>query len=273
MKKLACRYAIIQFMPYPETGEFANAGIVLACPKTGFFSYKLEKKKYARVTNFFEELGPSVYLEAMKHFEAELSRIKSILAADVTQPQIVRNVFDHLVHPREAIVRFGEQRAIMAESPEEILDVLFDHYVGRKFVTKEYQETKLARRVAGIVNSLKLELPFREEKLGPNEYPVSFPLVQKDHEGEVMKLIKPLYLGQDEPNKIYTHGELWIAKVRRLKTLRLLPTDALFAVESPNGKYEKRVEAANSIVTELSELGVKVVNANAMDEIQEFAAS
>ena len=56
MKKIACRYAIIQFMPYTETGEFANVGVVLACPETGYFDFKLQTKRYARITAFFNEL-------------------------------------------------------------------------------------------------------------------------------------------------------------------------------------------------------------------------
>lgn len=273
MNKLACRYAIVQFMPYPETGEFANAGVVLACPKTGFFSYKLEKKKYARVTHFFEELDGGIYREAISHFEGELARIRNILSAERPQPLIVRNLFDHLVHPREAIVRFGDQRAVMAESPEAMLEQLFDHYVGRKFATKEYQETQLARRVAGIVNSLKLELPFKEERIGTEDYPVVFPLVQKDHDGDVQKLIKPLFLGQDEPGKIYTHGDLWLSRIRRLKMLKALPAETLFAVEPPDVRYERRIDAANAIKKELVDLGIKVVSVLDQVKIQEFAAS
>ncbi len=30
--KVACNYAIIRFLPYPETEEFVNVGVVLACP-------------------------------------------------------------------------------------------------------------------------------------------------------------------------------------------------------------------------------------------------
>ena len=35
MKPLACRYAIVQFMPYAETGEFANVGVVLCLSADG----------------------------------------------------------------------------------------------------------------------------------------------------------------------------------------------------------------------------------------------
>ncbi|TAM57619.1 MAG: DUF3037 domain-containing protein [Rhodanobacter sp.] len=41
MNRFACQYAIIRFLPYAETGEFANVGVVLACPATGYFGARL----------------------------------------------------------------------------------------------------------------------------------------------------------------------------------------------------------------------------------------
>ncbi|OVE49428.1 DUF3037 domain-containing protein [Chromobacterium violaceum] len=273
MTKLACRYAIIQFMPYPETGEFANVGIALACPKTGFFDFRLEKRKYARVTSFFDELDGQVYKRSVYNFNAELNRIKLTLSAQFVSPDELRENFDHLVRPREAIVRFGNARVLVTESPEKTLNQLFDYYVGRNFVTKEYQETQLAKRVASIVNSLDLKLPFREDKIGSQDYAVTFPLVQTIPNFGVAKLIKPLYLGQDEPNKIYTHGDGWIAKISRLHKLGFLPSQVLFTIKMPDGAHERRIAAAKSIEKELKNLGVYVVDSLEKDKIVEFASS
>lgn len=271
--KLACRYAIIQFMPYPETGEFANAGVVLACPKTGFFSYRLERKKYARITNFFDELHGSVYKESIGHFEAELIRVAGLLASKESTPELVRNMFDYLVHPREAIVRFGDPRAVMVDTPEAALDQLFDYYVGRNFVTKEYQEEVITKRVARIIHALDLEAPFKEERIGNDDYSVKFPLVQLEESGEPLKLIKPLYLGHDEPNKIYTHGDSWLAKLRRLRLLRVLPERVLFALTHPDPSHERRAEAAYNIKQELASLDIEVIEARDENRLIAFAAT
>lgn len=81
MKPLACRYAIVQFMPYAETGEFANVGVVLACPQTGYFDFKLQTRRYARVTAFFDELHRDVYVGAIKTMQSELERIQRMVAS------------------------------------------------------------------------------------------------------------------------------------------------------------------------------------------------
>ncbi|KUM02755.1 hypothetical protein Cv017_01500 [Chromobacterium subtsugae] len=162
---------------------------------------------------------------------------------------------------------------MVTESPEKTLEQLFDYYVGRNFVTKEYQENQLAKRVASIVNSLDLQLPFREERIGSEDYSVTFPLVQTIPDVGVSKLIKPLYLGQDEPNKIYTHGDGWIAKIGRLSRLGFLPNQVLFTIKMPDSAYERRVSAARSIEKELKSLGILVVDYVEKDKIVEFASS
>lgn len=43
--RVPCQYAIIQFMPYPETGEFANVGVVLACPQMRYLGARLAPVK------------------------------------------------------------------------------------------------------------------------------------------------------------------------------------------------------------------------------------
>ena len=121
MKKLACRYAVVQFVPYSETGEFVNAGVVLVCPQTGYFDFRLQTRKYARVTAFFDELAPKVYLTAIKVIQGEMERVRDLLARGGTTgtDELARAAFTSLVHPREAIVRFSPARMLLARSARE----------------------------------------------------------------------------------------------------------------------------------------------------------
>ena len=76
--KYACQYAIVRFLPYAETGEFANVGIVLTCPQTGYFDFKL-LKRVSRISAFFEELDASIFRNVRKTFTAELTRLRSVI--------------------------------------------------------------------------------------------------------------------------------------------------------------------------------------------------
>lgn len=75
MKNLACRYAIVHFLPYTETSEFANVGVVLACPATGYFGFRLETRRYTRFTHFFRDLDKRVYLRSIAALRDELQRV------------------------------------------------------------------------------------------------------------------------------------------------------------------------------------------------------
>jgi len=74
--------------------------------------------------------------------------------------------------------------------------------------------------------------------------------------------IKPLFLGQDEPNKIFEHGGFWVSKIARLQKHKQLPAHTLFAIDEPaagSSGNTKRKKAAQEIVGELRDMGVQVV--------------
>ena len=65
-------YAVVRFMPFIETREFANVGIVLIEPKEGRLIFKVSPKRFGRVTNFFEEMDKQLYKQAVESFLLEL---------------------------------------------------------------------------------------------------------------------------------------------------------------------------------------------------------
>jgi hypothetical protein len=273
MKRIGCRYAIVRFLPYAETQEFANVGIVLACPETGYFGFKLEKRRYGRVAAFFAKLDIRVFRAALGGFEKELARVAGYIADNRLRGDELRAAFDSLVHPREAIVRFGAVRPKLVESPEEALDQLFAYYVEHDFATPEHQERVVMKRVRALVNSLKLERPFKPRDIGDPDYiHVKFPLVQAD-DGHVLKAIKPFFLAQDEPNKILTYGGGWVDRIKRLRNRQLLPEAVLFAVEGPTVGDDSCLSAYEEICGELRDYGVQVIPAAQEQQIRAFATA
>ena len=47
MKRLFAHYTLVRLLPQADAGEFANIGVVLACPETGYFGFRLMKRKLA----------------------------------------------------------------------------------------------------------------------------------------------------------------------------------------------------------------------------------
>lgn len=275
MKKFACQYALLRFRPFIETGEFANVGIVMMAPEARFFGFRL-LKRYGRITQFFHQLDRKVYLEGRELFKEELDRFAGELrglALDgrKTQPDIplARNLFAELVRPREAMLQFAEQRVVLADNPKEKLVQLFDHYIERNFVTKEYQERLLESTVRKLLFRGQMGTRYRPEKISTPDFAVNFPFVLMA-DGKAQRIIKPLYLAQGDTTKILNHGGQWVDKVRRLRKRNALPKDVLFPVSAPQTDT-KAYDAFTEIRDDLVSIEVQVVPANDENGILKFA--
>ncbi|MEZ8532495.1 DUF3037 domain-containing protein [Vibrio cyclitrophicus] len=85
--KVALQFAIVRFMPFAETSEFANVGILAFAPKTGFVSYKLAPARFKRVSDFFDDLEGQLYKQAIANFEDELNYIQNF-AKNITSSSL-----------------------------------------------------------------------------------------------------------------------------------------------------------------------------------------
>lgn len=274
MKKFACQYALLRFRPFVETGEFANVGVVLMAPEARFFGFRL-LKKYGRITQFFHQLDRKVYLNGRVLFQEELDRFAGELRrlaldgrrreADLT---LARNLFAELVRPREAMLQFDEQRIALADDPNAKLDALYDHYIERNFVTKEYQERLLESTVRKLLFRAKVGADYQQHKVGNDDFAVNFPFVAMA-EGRAERVIKPLYLAQGDSTKLINHGGLWVDKVRRLRKRNALPENVLFPVTAPTPN-SRQYAAFEEIREDLLGAKVQVVPANDENLILQF---
>ena len=275
MKKFACQYALLRFRPFVETGEFANVGIALIAPEARFFGFRI-LKRYARITQFFHQLDRQIYLDGRQLFKEEMDRFalelrRLALDGRKTQPDIVlaRNLFAEVVRPREAMLQFADQRVVLAEDPKAKLLQLFDHYVERNFVTKEYQERLLENNVRKLLFNAQVGARYQREKVGTEDFAVNFPFVDMV-EGKAERVIKPLYLAQGDSTKILTHGGQWVDKVRRLRKRNALPPNVLFPVTQPAANT-KPYHAFQEIMQDLLAENVQVVAADDERQILKFA--
>lgn len=245
MKKRAVSYAIIRFQPHVETEEFANIGIVLVAPRLGYLDFRLETKRLARLTGFFDSVEAATIRAVLKNYDAELSRIRNS-AGHIGDGQTrfefelndnAEHLFHALTKDREGIIRFSDVRFAMTESPKDKLAELFDYYVRRNFATSIYREGLLEREVRNILKLRDLDRNFRRSSFNDGVYSATFPFVEFSDD-KAVKILKPIYLGQEDSSRILDHGNKWLFTVNRLK--QLLPTDIVFAVQGPTGQSPRQ---------------------------------
>jgi Protein of unknown function (DUF3037) len=271
MKKQAISYAIVRFQPHIETEEFANIGIVLVAPRMSYLDFKLETRRLARVTSFFDSLEATTIRLVLKNYYAELKRIKDIAGHNGNgQTRFEFEVADnaeHLFHAltkdREGIIRFSEVRFAMTDNPKGKLEELFDYYVRRNFAGSVYREGILEKHVRSMLKLKEIDRKFKKRSFDDGIYAATFPFVELIDDKPV-KILKPLFLGQDDPTRILDHGNKWLFTINRLK--KLLPDDIVFAVEGPNGQ-SSRQKAFQEAVDLFRNSGIHVVDATKEREL------
>lgn len=269
MNRLFAHYTLIRVLPQADAGEFANIGLVLACPDTGFFGFRLIKKQ-RRVTQFFEEVTRELLTKLRKELTVELGHVGQVLAAKHSRAKRLQ-VMQELAKPRETLVRYSPLRTLMTEDPIADLDRLFMRYVQRDLsIAPQPHEQQLTRLVRRTLAGEKLADAFVPEDVGTDDFHIRLPLVY-ERDGRTIAAIKPLDLTQDDPTKIYTHGDLWLGHIRRLNRMHLRPEGFLIAAEGPEAADAKRFRAYRDIVEELGQMNVMVVDRADAPGIIEFA--
>ena len=253
-----CNYAVLRFQPYPETGEFANLGIVMVC-NNGQFLEMVETRTRKRVTDFFDKLDPAIFTRARKEFTKEIRRVRELANAHPHDSVLQLGLFKHLTAPNETMFRFSQPGTVATDNPEEELVKLFNRYVHHEFAQREDQETKLKRRINTLLREQFADRAYREERLGDEQYHVKFPFVWQ--QGKVARqAIKPLSFDLDDPKSILDKGDRWIMQVNRLAKHGGMPQDTVFICKAPAGQDPHRQKSYREITEELGSTGrVRVI--------------
>jgi Protein of unknown function (DUF3037) len=133
-----CHYALVHFLPFAETGEFCNVGVVMFSPSARFFDFKLLKPPLSRITNFFRQLDGDTVAASLDAMADELQRVRAMLmplGVDRRSRALDRaaatQLWLEILKPRASTIRFSESRLVMANGPRDKLNELYSYYVER----------------------------------------------------------------------------------------------------------------------------------------------
>lgn len=269
MKQYAMRFAVIRFMPYVQTREFANIGIVITHPKSGWFDFKIETR-YSRLSRFFRHFDASAYRATVKAFSEELQYIKDMAA--ISTPEQIRAMLEHIARPREAVISTSSVGTTLAADPAQELTRLFDYYIGHSFAQSQH-EAELTRHIQNLIRQIHTAYPFKESTIGDESgFHATLPLVQKTENGNIRKIIKPIYFGQKDPADIYHKADKWIASIKRLKRGGYIEQpEIMFAYQAPENPADAQKKALSDVLTELQEQQFLITDKSNIGQITQFA--
>ena len=296
---LVVNFAAIGFRPYWDVGEFVNVGVLVVEARSRYLGYRLvSPQRTRRISACFPEVDLSVFKNGIRRLDSELSAlaIETNLWTDESKPVGNRqsgakstgkshpaqsdlfvddgdiDLFRRLTEKRASPFFFASQGTQLAEELDPCLDSLYRRYVEHWNLTPaDHEEKKLARDLRRLLHAHRLDRLYREcPWVGTEAYHVGIPLAFTPRGKDLPeKAIKPLNLAQSTPTRIYTHGDEWIAKVRRLKSVDSLPEEFLFVVKFPADDDARA--AAEEICDGLLQLGVSVAEVGDVDAILDFA--
>ena len=123
--KAVCNYTLLQFLPYPEPGEFVNVGVLVTCMQTCLLHFHAETAMPDRVKAMFPRQREQALAEAMTAQQADMARAKG----SVRDPKTCQMLFGELMRRRELTFRFGEVRTILTTDAKTLVDDFFTRYV------------------------------------------------------------------------------------------------------------------------------------------------
>lgn len=278
IKKLACNFTVLRFLPYTEPGEFVNLGVALACPDLHWFGYRMETRRLDRITDFFPELkqNKTAFVEGRKLFKAELDRVAALMNDRKGSDQLrfkedaklFNQVFLNLVRPREEVFCFSQPRTCLTEEPKAELDKLFDFYVERGFAQRpDYQESLMTKQLRTVFSAKKV-VDLTDHTFVSDLCRAYFPFVRQVGDRYV-RAIHPLDLDKAETPKIVEHADSWRNKLQRLQDVADHPEKVMLFVRKP--AHGKRLDVCQQMCKELEQTGAILLPQEDETEILKFA--
>jgi hypothetical protein len=278
-KRLACHYSVARFCPYPETDEFVNVGVLLACPAVGYLDgQRADLRRRGRVNSFFPELNPDVFRTVVHAWDGVLTQSRRLpkdgqMLASFDARQL-QDIFLALTRPRESILYYSPPRVVLSDDPAKTLTVLFSNYVERQFAhAVEYQERVMNQRVERLLEDAKVLSRYaRDERVGDDVFHVRFPFVRHGPEAaRPRQAIKALHLDREDTTDLLHHADRWLSNVRRLRQAGTAPEEILFVLQGPQNRGPKHSTVFDQVRSDFDQSEIPNVMIEAPERLVEFA--
>ena len=116
----AVNYAWLRYCPFPDTGEFANVGVVTYCPQDGALSWRMITDM-GRVSAFFGGTDTRALAAALRRREESLA----FCSLFVEIGEFGLEDFREMTRPREGMLTLGPPGAITSACAKDAVDELF----------------------------------------------------------------------------------------------------------------------------------------------------
>jgi hypothetical protein len=129
--KTAYTYTILRYVHDVTSGEFANVGVVLLAPETGYAG-ALCRDTYGRISKMFPDMNREGFKSQMRYIESRIDELGDRLRGELSlEPapadagELARSVVPH----DDSSLQWGPVGGGLCDDPAQKLEELFSRYV------------------------------------------------------------------------------------------------------------------------------------------------
>ena len=257
VKMYPCQYRIIRFVPFSETEEFANIGIVLFCPVKNEFLFQIAPKRFGRVTSFFDDLDPVVYKSVIDSLRKEFKRVKTLIEEGGHNQSLNIQVFREATRNKSGLLSMSDIRVLVTDDTQAKLQELYNHFIERDFQREPSREVKMIRQLKKTLKAYSLDGLFKERVLSDGFHEANFPLVRMV-EDRALGAIRPMAFDQKSKSKVVDSADLWEARLKNLTQNKVVEPERVFVpVELPMMSDVNATKYVESFIKRLKGLGIE----------------
>jgi hypothetical protein len=277
MNKKLCRYSIVRFKPYPETGEFVNVGVIAVFPQAGILDFKLEITHTQRITNFFQSIDYNFYRDSARLFYKALDDIREKLNYTPLirrEPEAMDEYFDLLTKEYDEIFCFSKPRVkftteVLKET-ENLYACFVQHNRFVKNVSHEEEMTSKVRRQLKRLNMLDKYLDYT--LILQSGVDLQLPFCHFNEDEVIVKAIRPIYLGYRHNQRVIEHGAGWYYRLKKAAEEAKLPKKMLIIFggdeKLQNDNWHTAIEVIKSDIAGIA--NVEIADNNRIEILENF---
>jgi Protein of unknown function (DUF3037) len=233
MARIACKFAVIQYMPDVIKQESINIGVILHCPENGIIKARF-LKQLQKITKMFNSVNINEYRNFKNVFNRHLkSTTKELIDAKLNTPVMVMDYLDKFAEANLSKFTIRKPQPLLTEDPISKLDELFNLYV--------YDEDNLEKREQPFVNVVwekfkgaGLETYIKKEIELP-DFPIT---IDYGYQNGQLNLIQPIKFS-DNLKDNFKEGLMWKDAIEIKNHSEQFKSSPFIAVVKPPSNPQK----------------------------------
>lgn len=237
-------YSFIRYLPYFESGEFVNVGLIACEPKKQKLSYQLVKKNDSRVNNFFR--NSKIFYSVRTVIDEQLDYIRNkINERGFSNEQEIIEFFHHYTERKDGIFQFSDAVVALTDNPEMLFSEVYEKFIKLACVGNESQENQIIKHYRTLfkADNDPLLQNYKQHRVHGTISKFVLPLALKNNDNkQILKGIKSLAFDQTETSSMIEHCDSWIARINRASEENLLDKgNILFALDTADTALKQNI--------------------------------